>query len=217
MRSATQITVTTFGIIMGLAGLEHGLGEILQGNATPPGIMFPSWPNSPFFSTMRGEPAMSIIPNFIVTGSLACLVSLIYLVWAARFVERKHAGQMLILLAIIMLLVGGGIFPPVIGIFIGVLTTRINTPSIEGHTQATVGLRSFLSKVWSLSFVGCIIGWLLLFPGVNILGYFFGVDDPNLMISLLAFALGSLLLTIALGLTRDRLGATRSSQVSMVA
>jgi len=63
MRSATQITVTTFGIIMGLAGLEHGLGEILQGNATPPGIMFPSWPNSAFFSTLAGEPAMSIIPN----------------------------------------------------------------------------------------------------------------------------------------------------------
>ena len=217
MRSATQITVTTFGIIMGLAGLEHGLGEILQGNATPPGIMFPSWPNSAFFSTLAGEPAMSIIPNFLVTGILACLISLIYLMWATRFVTRKHTGLALIFLAVIMLLVGGGIFPPVIGIFIGVLATRIDTSSIEGHTQATVGLRSFLSKAWSLSFIGCVIGWLLLFPGVNILGYFFGVDDPNLMVGLLAFALGLLLLTIATGLIRDRLGATRSSQVSMVA
>ncbi len=80
MRSATQATVTTFGIIMGLAGLEHGIGEILQGNAVPSDIMFPSWPNAPFLSTMNSEPAMSIIPNFFVTGILAGLLSLIYLV-----------------------------------------------------------------------------------------------------------------------------------------
>ncbi len=209
--------MTTFGIIMGLAGLEHGIGEILQGNAAPSGIMFPSWPDSAFFSNMAGEPAMSIIPNFLATGILACLVSLIYLVWAARFVERKHAGLVLILLAIIMLLVGGGIFPPVIGIFIGVLATRIVPSSIEGRTQSTVGFRFFLSRVWPLSFVGCVISWLMLFPGINILGYFFGVNDPNLMVSLLVFALGSLLLTIATGLIRDRLRATPLSQVVMVA
>jgi hypothetical protein len=215
MRSATQITVTTFGTIMGLAGLEHGLGEILQGNATPPGIMFPSWPNSPFFSTMRGEPAMSIISNFFVTGSLACLVSLVYLVWAARFVENKHAGQMLILLAISMLLVGGGIFPPVIGIFIGALATQIDPRSSVEHSQVADGQRSLLSKVWGLSFVGCVSSWLLLFPGTNILGYFFGVDDPNLMVGLLIFALSSLLLTIAIGLIHDRLYTTRSSHASL--
>ncbi len=112
---------------------------------------------------------------------------------------------MLILLAITMLLVGGGIFPPIIGIFIGVLATRIDTSSIVEHTQAVGSLRSFLSNVWPLSFVGCVIGWLFLFPGTNILEYFFGVDDPNLMIGVLAFALGSLLLTVLAGLTRDQL------------
>ena len=158
---------------------------------------------------------MSIISNFFVTGSLACLVSLAYLVWAARFVENKHAGQMLILLAISMLLVGGGIFPPVIGIFIGALATQIDPRSSVEHSQVADGQRSLLSKVWGLSFVGCVSSWLLLLPGTNILGYFFGVDDPNLMVGLLAFALGLLLLTIATGLIRDRLYARQPSQVSM--
>ena len=205
MRSATQVTVSTFGVMMALAGIEHGIGEVLQGNRAPSGIMFPSWPGSAFFRSGAGEPAMTIIPNLLVTGILAVLFSLIYLVWATRFVQRKHAGLILILLAIVMLLVGGGIFPPVIGIFIGVLGTRINVPSTSWHTQPAVGLRPFLGKVWRWSFVVCVIGWLSLFPGANILGYFFGVNDPNLMVILISVALGSLLLTIFSGLAHDSL------------
>lgn len=204
MRSATQLIVTTFGIMMGLAGLEHGIGEILQGNRAPNGIMFPSWPDSDFFRNVAGEPAMSIVPNLFITGILAVVFSLLYMMWATKFVQRKHAGLVMILLAIVMLLVGGGIFPPIIGIFIGILATRINTLSIERRTLPTVSLQSFLSKVWPWSFVVCVIGWLILFPGTNMLGYFFGVDDPNLTVILVLFALGSLLLTMIAGLTRDR-------------
>ena len=32
MKSATQVTVSTFGVMMALTGIEHGMGEILQGN-----------------------------------------------------------------------------------------------------------------------------------------------------------------------------------------
>lgn len=201
MRNATRITVSTFGVIMALAGLEHGIGEILQGNTAPAEIMFPSWPDSEFFRNVAGEPAMSIIPNLLVTGILTCLVSLMYLLWATRFVQRKQAGQVLIVLAIVMLLVGGGIFPPVIGIFIGLLATRISPP-IAQPTQPVVGLRSMLGKAWPWSFIGCLVAWLLLFPGSNILSYFFGVDDPSLTFALITAALGTLLLTVCAGLAR---------------
>lgn len=50
------------------------------------------------------EPAMTIIPNFFVTGVLAIIVSLVVIVWAAVFVQRKHGGRVLILLSIIQLL-----------------------------------------------------------------------------------------------------------------
>ena len=210
MHNATRITVSTFGVMMGLAGLEHGIGEILQGNTAPAGIMFPSWPESEFFSNVAGEPAMSIIPNLLVTGMLACFMSLTYLLWVTRFVQRKHAGQVLSLLAIIMLLVGGGIFPPVIAIFIGILATKINTPPIARRAKSTVSLRSQLSKGWPWSFIVCVGSWLLLFPGTNFLGYFFGAQDPNLTVILLSFALGSLLLTIITGSTHDRLRPTQS-------
>ena len=146
---------------------------------------------------------MTIVPNLLVTGILAILFSLIFLVWTTMFVQRKNGGLVLILLAIVMLLVGGGIFPPIIGIIIGALGTRINAPLTWWRAHLSVGLRRFLGKVWPWSFVACLIAWLLLFPGINILGYFFGVNNPNLTVILIFFALGSLLLTILTGFVYD--------------
>ncbi len=205
MRSATQVTVSTFGVIMGLAGIEHGLGEVLQGNVAPAGLMFPSWPGSAFFSSMAGEPAMTIIPNFLVTGILTCLVSAIYLVWAIKLVQRKHGGQVMMLLSIIMLLVGGGIFPPIIGLAIGALGTRINSPFTGWRAHLPVHLRHSLGKVWPWLFAACLSAWLCLFPGMNLLGYFFGVDDSTLLLMVMYIAFGALLLTILTGFARDSL------------
>jgi hypothetical protein len=210
MRNATKATVSTLGTIMGLGGIEHGIGEILQGNIAPSGVMFPSWPDSAFFRSVAGEPAMSIVPNLLVTGILAILVSLVFLVWVIRFVQRKHGGLVLILLSIIMLLAGGGIFPPIIGIIVGAIGTKINAPLNRWRAHLSDGLRRFLGKVWPWSFVACLTAWLLLFPGINILGYFFGVNDPHLIVMLILFALGSLPLTILTGFAHDSLQVSLS-------
>jgi hypothetical protein len=203
MRNATREITATLGALMGVAGIEHGFGEILQGSIAPPGIVFPSWPGSAFFRIVGGEPAMTIVPNLLVTGISAFIFSLAYLVWATLLVQRKNASLALILLSIAMLLVGGGIFPPIIGMIIGILGTRISSPLTWWRTHLSVGLRHFLAKIWSGSFFACLIAWLLLFPGINILGYFFGVNDPNLTVILILFAFGSLLLTILSGFAYD--------------
>ena len=46
---------STFGVIAGLAGLEHVISEILQGSVVPNGIMFESWPNSEFLRILAVE------------------------------------------------------------------------------------------------------------------------------------------------------------------
>ena len=208
MRSATQVTVSTFGVIMGVAGIEHGIGEILQGNIAPRGLMIKSWPDSAFFSSVAGEPAMTIVPNLLVTGILAILVSLIFLVWALKFVQRKHGGQVMMLLAIIMLLVGGGIFPPIIGLMIGALGTRINAPLSWWRAHFSVGFKHFLKKLWPWSYTACIIAWLSAILGPGLVGYFFGVNNPTLILVILFSALGFLLLTIFTGFVSDSLGET---------
>jgi hypothetical protein len=113
----------SFGILAGLAGLEHGYFEILQGNARPESLMFASMgpPCVPDKIWNACEPAMTILPNFLVTGILTVILGLLILIWSAAFVQRKNGGSILILLSVVLLLFGGGFFPPLIGASGGVL------------------------------------------------------------------------------------------------
>jgi hypothetical protein len=43
MRKATKTVATWLGVVAGIAGLEHGYFEFLQGNTPTPGLAFPSW------------------------------------------------------------------------------------------------------------------------------------------------------------------------------
>ncbi|MFH1632819.1 MAG: hypothetical protein ABIG63_02260 [Chloroflexota bacterium] len=203
MRNATKVTVSTFGALAGLAGIEHGFGETLQGNVAPDGMMILSWSDSELFHILAGEPAMTIIPNFLATGILTILFSLVFLVWATMFVHKKNGGLVLILLSIVMLLVGGGFAPPVLGVIVGVAATRINAPLTWWRTHFLVGLRRSLGKLWPWSFAACIIAWLYLFPGSILLDYFFGAGNPGVIAVLSLSAFGSLLLTIVAGFAHD--------------
>ena len=108
--------VSVFGGLAALAGMEHGIGEALQGSVAPAGLVFPSWPDAAFFRSVAGEPAMSLVPNLLASGILSILVSLVFLVWAIAFPHRKRmrpgpAGSC----RVVLLLVGGGFGPPLLG------------------------------------------------------------------------------------------------------
>ena len=74
-----RITVPTFGALAGLAGVEHGIGEVLQGNTAPERVIILSWPE--WFTILAGEPAMTLVPSLFMAGILAIPVSLIFLAW----------------------------------------------------------------------------------------------------------------------------------------
>jgi hypothetical protein len=123
----TRVASSALGIFAGLGGASHGPGEMLQGNVAPNSLVVEAWPE---LTALQGEPAITIIPSFLVSGILTVLVGVLVAVWAAKFVQRKNGGIMLILLSIILLLVGGGLFPPVFGVAAGLIGTRIK-PSNE--------------------------------------------------------------------------------------
>lgn len=203
MKSATRVFASTFGGIMALAGIEHGIGEISQGNMAPIGIMILSWPESGFFRSLGGEPAMTVIPNLFITGILTVLISLALLIWSVLFVHRKNGGQIMVLLSIVMLLVGGGIFPPILGILIGAVATRIHAPVSSSKAPQSSGFQRILAKLWPWSYTACIIAWLAMLPGIPLLGYFFGVNNPAVVLVILSFTLGTLLLTAFSGFAYD--------------
>lgn len=168
MRKATKTVATWFGIAAGGAGIEHGIFEILQGNTQPESLMIASMgpPCVPDEIWNACEPAMTIIPNFLITGILAVIVGLAILIWSIFFVQRKYGGVGLILLSIVLLLFGGGIFPPVIGIIGGIAGIKVNKPFGDKQPGS---LTRFAAKLWPWPLVIFIV-WIL---GQWVVGYFF--------------------------------------------
>jgi len=111
------------GVFAGLGGASHGPGEILQGNIAPSDIMIKAWPE---LTALGGEPAMTIVPSLLVTGVLAIIFGLLVAAWAGKFIQRKTGGLVLVFLSIMMLLVGGGIVPPMFGVAAGIIAAIFN-------------------------------------------------------------------------------------------
>ncbi len=202
MINARRLFIAVMGSVMGAAGVEHGVGELLQGGTVPQEVMIQSWPESPFFQSLGGEPALTILPDLRLTGALAVVFSLLFAGWAIFAAARKHGGAVLILLAVPMLLFGGGIFPPVLGACIGAAATQ-RPP----RPWQITGLRRWFGKAWRWIFMMCCVAWLALFPGVAVLDYFFGVNDTKITLTAMAAAFGSLILAYWSGIQHDRLAS----------
>jgi hypothetical protein len=43
---ATRVVIAIFGVLAGLAGIEHGIGEINQGSIRPATLIIESWPDA---------------------------------------------------------------------------------------------------------------------------------------------------------------------------
>ena len=181
MRKATRTVAMYFGVLAGIAGIEHGIFEVLQGNAIPTSLMIASMgpPCVPEKVWNACEPAMTVIPNFMVTGILAIIIGLAVLVWAAACLRRKNGGVVLILLSIALLLFGGGIFPPLIGIIGGATGMKINAPQSR---KPAGGFVRVLAKLWPGTLVVFVV-WIL---GQWVVGYFFNdFLQKNMLASLL--------------------------------
>jgi hypothetical protein len=198
--SATRIVVSTFGAVVAFAGLEHGVGEILQGPVAPAGLAIESWPDVKAFEILGGEPAMTVIPNLLVTGVLAMIVALALGVWSVMFVERRHGGLVLIGLSVLLLLVGGGFGPPLMGIILGVAATRIGAPS----RRPPGSVARAVARLWPWALGAGVLGYLGLVPGVVLLSWLFGVSDSNLVLGLIAVSFAALLVAPVAARAHDR-------------
>jgi hypothetical protein len=161
IKSATQTVASTFGVLVGLAGIEHGFFEILQGTVTPSSIMIDAIGPAQKFWEYATEPALTIIPNFLVTGILAIIFGLLVTIWAGAFIDRKYGARILLLLSIILWLVGGGFAPIFMSILATAAASRINKPLKWWHTYLPVNLRDFLAKLWPWSIITFVIVFVI--------------------------------------------------------
>ncbi len=196
--TAARTVASLFGVLAGIGGLTHGVGEVLQGNVRPEGLFVNSWTRGPIATNMGGEPGITIVPNMLVAGLLTILVSLTTLVWAAFFVRRKHGGRILIALSTVMLVVGGGVGPPLLGILAGAAGTQIDAPLSRWGRRLSGSARHFLAALWPLAFAVAAVSGSFLVVGSLILVFLFGVNNAALFLNTFYFTVLSLFLTVLL-------------------
>lgn len=207
------MTASLFGALAGVGGMTHGVGEILQGNVAPEGIIINSWAEGPIASHMGGEPGMTIVPNLLATGILTLLFSLAALLTAVFFVRRRHSGRVLIVLSVGMLLVGGGFGPPLLGVLAGVAGTGIGAAPGGWQRRLPPPGRRLLARLWPLVFAIAAGAGTFLVIGSLILVYIFNVDNADLFLNAFYLTVLSLIFTVLAAPAYDSRRDERASGV----
>jgi hypothetical protein len=204
---ATRLTASTLGTLVGLAGIDHGIFEILQGHNPPSSIMIAAIGPKQRFWLYGEETALTIIPSFLISGFLAVIISVILIIWAIGYVDHKHGAGILMALSTALFLVGGGFAPIFIALIASLTATRINKPLRFWRAVLPEGLRIFLRKIW----VGVLIAFVIIFifsVVVAIFGWpmtvFFDDDTAFRHLNTLSFImLGMMLLLVLSGFASD--------------
>ena len=70
MNRATRNIVTAVGVMLGIAGINHGFFETLQGNIPTNGLIIQAIGDAQQMWIHGTEEAFTIVPNFLITGIL---------------------------------------------------------------------------------------------------------------------------------------------------
>lgn len=158
---ATSIYASTLGILVGLAGVEHGILEILQGNVRPDSIMTDAiGPNQKLWEYAT-ETVLTIIPNMLISGILSLILGSLVTLWAYKYVGRKYGSMVLLFLSVALFLVGGGFAPIFLTILAFIAATRINKPLRFWRSIAPAGLRNLFGALWPWTLVISVISFVV--------------------------------------------------------
>ena len=199
--SATRWVTTIYGILVGAAGIEHGIFEVLQGNIPTEGIMIDAIGPDYRFWPGAGERALTLIPNYLFTGIVAIVVGLLAVIWSIGYVERKYGASILTILLLTLFLVGGGFAPIFMSLFACLAATRVNQP-LNWWRSHFPG-KNLLAKLWP---------WILIFYtivfvldiGIQIFGIPLDVDTTTALVWNLAYMMLALMpVVVIVGFTKD--------------
>jgi hypothetical protein len=156
---ATRAVAATLGTLVGLAGIDHGIFEILQGHIPPSSILIAAIGPEQRFWIYGEETALTIIPSFLISGILSVILGIMVAIWAIGFVDRKYGAGVLMLLSIALFLVGGGFAPIFMALIASLTASRIHKPLKFWYAILPDGLRKFLGKIW----VGVLFSFVIIF------------------------------------------------------
>ena len=151
-----KIVVAAFGILCGLTGMIAGIFEILQGNVATSGFEISTIGSTYTMAEDFTYHAITLIPNFLMTGILAIIASCLVLIWSVKFVERKYGVLTLFILCISQVLVGGA-WVIDIAVITCLLATRISKPLNWWQSHLTGKVQNGFVKLFPFSLVVYVI------------------------------------------------------------
>ena len=163
-----KLCLAAFGVILGIAGIEHGIGEIVQGSTLITTHFIKSWPDNRFYEILAGEPAFSLFINipFYLLGVLAILFSSSLIICSIFFIDKKYGALCFFILNLCLFLFGSGMAGPVIiGIPVSIAALIMKKKIISG-----IKYRSKIKYTFYFFFLVSIAGWFTMWPGFVILG-----------------------------------------------
>lgn len=90
---------------------------------------------------------MSLRPTIVLRGILAVVLGLGMAFWALAFVGRRWGGEVLILLSVLLMPLGGGFLPPFYGILAGAVATRTRRQVNEPRNRFILGVDHGLARL----------------------------------------------------------------------
>jgi hypothetical protein len=169
---ATRAVAATLGALVGLAGIDHGIFEILQGPIRPEGLMIAAIGPDQRFWVYGQETALTVLPSLLISGILSVILGVIVMFWAVGFIDRKYGALVLMLLSIALFLVGGGFAPIFMTLIASLAASRICKPLKFWRPALPVLSRIFPESIWKwvliafvfifgFSVIVAIFGWPL--------------------------------------------------------
>jgi hypothetical protein len=150
--SGVRIVVAAFGILYGITGIIAGIFEILQGNNAPDGFLISTIGSNYLMADDFTYFAVTIIPNFLLTGILAVIVSCLIVIWSIAFVHKKYGVLVLFILSIAQMLVGGA-WVIDLAIITCILATRIDKPLNWWRSHLPENIQLWLTKLFPSSII----------------------------------------------------------------
>jgi hypothetical protein len=150
---STALFATVQGVVVGALGAIHGASAALKGYVSTDG----------FVMTTIG--AVTVIPNYLITGLAAIVVGVCILLWTVFFIHSRRGPVVFLALSILLVAVGGGIAHIPFFLIGWAVSTRINSPLTWWKKAIPEGLALRLARAWLAILV---VDYALLFVGITI-------------------------------------------------
>ena len=176
--NATRVIATTVGVLFGIAGFNHGFFEFLQGNKPTNGLVIHAIGEAQRFWVLGTEDALTIIPNFMISGVLSMALGVAIMIWSIWFLETKRGTAVFLGLFILLFLFGGGIGQLAFFLPAWAFARQMHGPLTWWRNALPQRSWPFLSKVWPVTLTLASAS-ILMGLEMAIFGYFPGMREPE--------------------------------------